>query len=514
MTLEHATAGEAPPGPTPRASVLTAVRAVPRPLAALLAAATVLSVAWALFTPALQGADETGHVAYVQHLAETGDGPSVGLTGGRAESQELRAFIRWHNLEPLTGVDTARPGWSQVERDAWDRVEGDLRRDDGAGPNPVGQNPPLYYAYEAVAYTVASGFSLPARLLAMRLANLPLLWVTIVCAWLAIGELFRRRPAPRFAQTVGTGAVALLPMATFMSGIVNPDNLLMATSTAAVALALAALRLGPRPAVLAGLGALAGIGVLAHGRGLALVPAVLVAGALALWRGRGSPVPVRARALGAAAGIALIAVAVVAAGAYSNAHAGDTSLTGELTGSSESGLNDLSGFVEYVWQFYFSPMTNMTPAPGEGLFGYRQLFVEQFLTGAFASLEVKYPDAVYRLMQVLQGLGLVVLIGAVARRWEVVRAHLAQVAVLAAFLLSLMALLHLAAWQDLNGPEAAHLLAGRYLLPVVAVLGATVAFVVDVLPGRVRAGLGAGILALAAALSVGGVALTVVRFDA
>ena len=241
---------------------------------------------------------------------------------------------------------------------------------------------------------------------------------------------------------------------------------------------------------------------------------MLVAGALALWRGRGSPVPVRARALGAAAGIALIAVAVVAAGAYSNAHAGDTSLTGELTGSSESGLNDLSGFVEYVWQFYFSPMTNMTPAPGEGLFGYRQLFVEQFLTGAFASLEVKYPDAVYRLMQVLQGLGLVVLIGAVARRWEVVRAHLAQVAVLAAFLLSLMALLHLAAWQDLNGPEAAHLLAGRYLLPVVAVLGATVAFVVDVLPGRVRAGLGAGILALAAALSVGGVALTVVRFDA
>jgi 4-amino-4-deoxy-L-arabinose transferase-like glycosyltransferase len=514
MSLEHVTAGETPAAPGARASVRDAVRAVPRPLAALLAAATVLSLAWALFTPALQGSDETGHVAYVQHLAETGDGPSVGLTEGGAQSQELEELIRWHNLAPLSGVDTARPGWSDVERAAWDRIEGDLRRDDGAGPNPVGQNPPLYYGYEAVAYRVTSGFSLPTRLLAMRLANLPLLWITIVAAWLAIGELFRRRPAPRFAQTVGTGAVALLPMVTFMSGVVNPDNMLAALSTATLALALAALRLGPRPAVLAGLGALAGLSVLTHGRGLALVPAVVLVGALVLWRGRGGPVSARARALGAVGGLALIAIGLLAATAYSNAHAGDTSFAGELTGSGESGLNDLGGFLEYVWQFYFSPMTNMTPAPGEGLFGYRQLFVEQFLTGAFASLEVKYPDAVYRLMQVLQGLGLVLLISAVARCWEIVRAHLAQVFVLAVFLMSLLALLHLAAWQDLNGPEAAPLLAGRYLLPVAAVLGATVAFLVQVLPSRVRAGLGAGILALAAALSVGGVALTVVRFHA
>jgi len=514
MSLEHAIAEGAPVAATRAERVRSASRAIPRPLLALLGAATLLSVAWALFTPAFQGPDETGHAAYVQKLAETGDGPDVGPTPGGTQSQEMEALIHWQNLAPLVGIDTARPGWSAAERAAWDAVEGDLRRDDGAGPNPLGQNPPLYYAYDSIAYWITSGFSLPTRLVAMRLANLPILWLLIVSAWVAIGELFRRRPAPRFAQTAGTGAVALLPMVTFMSGMINPDNLLAAVSTAAIALSLVALRLGPRPACLLGLGGLAAAGILTHGRGLALAPAVILVGALVLWRGRGGDVPVRARALGALGGLALIALATIGAFAYSNLHADANSLTNELAGSGGSGLDDPSGFLEYVWQFYFSPMTNMTPAPGEGLFGYRQLYVEQFLTGAFASLEVRFPDAVYRLMQVLQGLGLILLIGAVARRWETVRAHLPQVAVLAIFPVCLLALLHLAAWEDLNAPEPATLLAGRYLLPLVAVFGAAVAFVVEVLPPRARAALGSAVLALGASLSIGGIALTVVRFHA
>jgi hypothetical protein len=482
-------------------------RRLPRPLIALLGAATLLSLGWILFTPALQGPDETGHVAYVQQLAETGHGPTTGPTPGGAQSQELQSLIFWHNLQAVLGVATGRPGWTAAEERGWERAQRDARRDDGAGPSVLAQNPPAYYVYDAVAYRVGAGWQLPARLLLMRLANLPLLWLVIIATWVAMGELFRRRP---FARTVGTGAVALLPMVGFMSAVVNPDIALAAASTGAIALSLVGVRVGPRPEVLLGLGALGLLGVLIHGRGLALVPAIALVVALLLWRGRGGPVAARTRALAAAGAAALMGLGVVLAVAYSNAHAGSTSFGGELTGSSSSGLSDLSGLAEYVWQFYFSPLTDMQQVAEVG---YRQIFVEQFLGGAFGSLEVRQPVAVYRTLEVAQGIGLLVLFGAIVARWALVRRHAAQALVLVLFTVCTLGVLHVAAWQDLS-QAGATLLVGRYLLALVAVLGAAIAFVVAVLPKRLGVALGAVVLSGGAALSVGGIALTVVRFHA
>jgi hypothetical protein len=322
-----------------------------------------------------------------------------------------------------------------------------------------------------------------------------------------MGELFRRNV---FARTVGTGVVALLPMVSFMSAVVNPDIALAAASTGAIALGLVGVRLGPRPDVLLGLGALGLLGVLIHGRGLALVPAIALVIVLLLWRGRGGPVAARTRALAAAGAAALMGLGVVLAVAYSNAHAGSTSFSGELTGSSSSGLSDLSGLAEYVWQFYFSPLTDMQQVAEVG---YRQIFVEQFLGGAFGSLEVRQPVAVYRTLEVAQGIGLLVLFGAIVARWALVRRHAAQALVLVLFTVCTLGVLHVAAWQDLS-QAGATLLVGRYLLALVAVLGAAIAFVVAVLPKRLGVALGAVVLSGGAALSVGGIALTVVRFHA
>jgi hypothetical protein len=55
---------------------------------------------------------------------------------------------------------------------------------------------------------------------------------------------------------------------------------------------------------------------------------------------------------------------------------------------------------------------------------------------------------------------------------------------------------------------------GRYLLPLVAVFGAAVAFVVAVLPRRLGVALGATVLASGVALTVSGIAMSVVRFNA
>lgn len=485
--------------------------AFPRPLAALLAAATVLSIGWALFTPPLSGPDESGHAAYVQQLAQTGHGPHAGDTDGKPVSSEMEALIGWRNLDSVIGVATARPGWSAAERAAWERAVRDADRGDGTGPNPLAQNPPLYYGYDAIAYQVGRGWSLPTRLLLMRLANLPLLWIVIGCGWLAIGEVFRR--AGVFARTVGTGAIALLPMVTFMSGVINPDIALTAVSTAAIALSLAAVRIGPRPATLLGLGVLGALAVLIHARGLALLPPIALVILMVLWRGRRDVSAGRLLGLGAGA-VLLAAIGVLTAIAISNGHAGTTSFSGEVTGSSSSGLGDLSGLLDYVWQFYFSPLTGMAPPPADVVLGYRQIFVEQFLGGEFGSLEVHYADAVYRALQVAQGLGLIALVVVFARRWERVRAHAAQAVVLLGFVVSTLLLLHVAAWQDLAAPPHASLLAGRYLLPLVSVFAIALTAVVASVPPRAKVVLGSAVLASGAALSVAGLLLTVVRFDA
>jgi hypothetical protein len=488
---------------------MTGRRRFPRPLAALLVAATLLSIGWILFTPALQGPDETGHVAYVQYLAENGHGPTTGETPGGSQSQELQALIFWHNLQAVLGVSTGRPGWTPAEQQGYDRARRHARRDDGRGPNALAQNPPAYYVYDAVAYKLGGGWQLSARLLLMRLANLPFLWLIIAATWVIMGELLGRRPFPRL---VGTGAVALLPMVTFMSSVVNPDIALAAISTGAIAVALVGVRIGPRLEVLLGLGALAMLGVLTHGRGLALLPATVLVIALLLWRAGGGPIPARVRALGTAGALGLMGVGLIAAIVYSNAHAGGTSLTGELTGSSSAGAGHLSGLFEYVWQFYFSPLTEMQPAPGSDI-GYRQIFVEQFLAGTFGSLDVKLPIAVYRVLEVAQAIGLLVLFGALVRRWDLIRRHAAQAIVLVVFTVCTLGLLHVASWQDLSEANAT-LMAGRYLLPIAAVFGAAVAFVVAVLPRRLGVALGATVLASGVALTVGGIAVTVVRFNA
>ena len=63
-------------------------RTVPRPLAALLAVATIQVVAWILVLPPFQGPDEDAHFAYVQHLAETGEATDRHAGSGMSYSTE------------------------------------------------------------------------------------------------------------------------------------------------------------------------------------------------------------------------------------------------------------------------------------------------------------------------------------------------------------------------------------------------------------------------------------------
>lgn len=487
-----------------RARARPRLAAIPRPLRGLLVACTLLSVAWAVAMAPLQGPDEHNHAGYVQNLAETGGGPSFGETTGGSWSTEQLQLQYWQNLLSLIGIVDARPGWNPAEEAAYQRFVDKMpanARSDGEGPNPVGQNPPFYYAYETIPYWLSRWTELPTRLLAMRLANIPLYLLIVTFAWLAAGEVFGRR---RRAQTIAAGSVGLLPQLAFMSGVVNPDIMLATVWAGFAYLALVAVRVGPTPPVLLGLGGAAALSALTHGRGLAAIPALLIVLAVVLWRAR--PWTRRLLAWGAGA-VAALGAGIGIAVAYSNAHGGVSSIGGEV--GSTTGAGSIKGFLSYLWQFYLPPLRTMSPQGPP--YGYRQVYVEG-LGGTFGSLEIQYPLWVYDALQLAAGIGLVLLMATVARRWEAVRARAAQIVVVAAFPVSMLGVLHASAYRDLQTPPFDPLLVGRYLLPLLVSMGLAIAFVCVSLPRRWGGLLGTLILTAFTVLSLTGLGMTVARF--
>jgi hypothetical protein len=289
-----------------------------------------------------------------------------------------------------------------------------------------------------------------------------------------------------------------------MSGVVNPDIMLAAVWAALAYLALVAVRVGPRPKVLIGLGAVAGLSALSHPRGLAGVLALVMILAVVLWRARPWTRRMAAWTVG---GFAVLAVGVAGALAYSSAHGGGSSIGGEV--GSATGAGSIKGFLSYVWQFYLPPLRTMTPQGPP--YGYRQVFVEG-LGGTFGSLEITYPLWVYDALQLAAGIGLILLVMCVVRRWERVVAHGAQVLVMCALPLAMLAVLHVSAYRDLQGPPYDPLLVGRYLLPLVVPMGLAIAFVCSSLPRRTGAWLGTLVLTTFTVLCMTGLALSVARF--
>ncbi len=482
------------------------LRATPRPLVLLLATAAVLSLAWAIVLPPFQGPDESEHFAYVQHLAETGDAPSPTAYGGAgSHSTEQQRAMDGLGLRLAMGTPGAQPSWSEADQAPWrafERTLPDAARKDGDGVNPIGKNPPLYYAYEAVAYRVSPSSSLWSRLLAARAASILLFLATVALTWVAVSELTRRV----WARTLATGLVALQPQLVSLSAIVNADILLVTVWTAFLALAIRALKRGPSARRVVGLCALAAASALTHGRGIALLPALAVVLACTYWHHRPA---LRAALRWTGAGLALLGVALVAFRLFTAGNG--SSLYGGQTDYIHQGGFKLSEFASLVWQFYLPPLPNMQ-APLGPSYGYRQMYIETFF-GAFGWLEVRYPQRIYSAIQLAAAGGLLALYtAAVVRRRELWRQRHVAIGV-AAITLALIALLHLVSYLALLGsPDP--LIVGRYLLPLVAVFALAAAFVATSLPRRLGPLLAALLLGAAVALQLGGLGMVALRFYA
>jgi len=510
VTTTHEPVERAPAASGLPARVRARLRGVPAPLALLLGVAAVLSLSWSLATAPLQAPDETDHVGYVEHLAETGKIPSATAGPGGAYAGDEDLALQQTGLLKLLQNRQVRPQWtSQAERQfraAEDRLPAGAGKT-GGGPNSVGKNPPLYYAYEAVGWKLTPGGHFFGRLFVLRALSGLCLLALVLFTWLTAGEAFARRRLP---QTVATGCVALLPMAGFMSGIVNTDIMLAAVWTAFLWIALRTVRLGLTWQRAALLSLIVVLSVLTHGRGLALVPPLFVALGVAWLRHRRS---LRAT-LTAAAGSAgvLIAGFVVYRLAASAAGSGGSLYGGEVNLGNKSAFS-IRQLLSSIWQFYLPKLDSMAPRLGPGI-GYRQIFVQQYFAGVFSSFEVYFPYWVYDAVQVavvVLGIALytlgIVRFRAALRVWPVI-------VVLAATLGSMLLFLHIASYRALVNGGDNPLIVGRYLMPATAIFGVAVGAICAALPRRAGAIVGAVVLVGLLALSLGGLALNVERFYA
>jgi 4-amino-4-deoxy-L-arabinose transferase-like glycosyltransferase len=502
-----ATAIRAPAHPSRWRRLRARARRTPRPLALLLAVAALQSLAWDVALPAFQGPDEDTHFAYVQHLAETGEVPSA-TTGGSAYSSEEEEALVTLNLLPLIGDPNSRPAWSEADLKAWHAVERTINsagRANGAGPNPIAKNPPLYYAAMSIPYRLFLWLPLLKRLFVMRLFNALCYLATIAMTWLLAGELFG---SVRWKQLLAAATVALEPQLSFMSAVINADNLLIALCTAVLLASVRLVTRGPSMARVLTASALTAAAILTHGRGLVTLPVLAVALLVAWVKFRPSTADALRRAAAAAATVGVAFLAYVAFG-----RGGGSLYGGQITELNSKTSFNLRQFASSIYEFYFPRLLSMQPRLGPA-YGYKQVFIDTFY-GSFGWLEVKFTERIYDVLQLLSALGLVGLYTAVVARWRRLWVAWPVVAVMLTLLATNLLFLHYVSYRALLSDNGADpLIVGRYLLPMVSLFGLAIAFTLGSLPRRLGPPMAALVLALGVLLSLGGIGITVVRFYA
>ncbi|MGA2009483.1 MAG: DUF2142 domain-containing protein, partial [Solirubrobacteraceae bacterium] len=423
-----------------------------------------------------QSPDEPAHFAYVQSLAENLRLPGAADRPGESSDQGF-ADASVGASRGAFWPGPAPPDWSRADEGAYlarEHGSDPPSRTDGGGASSADQNPPLYYLYGALAYLIDRGGTTFGQLFAIRIAGVLLLVLTTIGAWLLAGETFGRR---RLAQLACAAVAGLWPMATFMSTAVNPDALLMPTWTWTLWLGARVInrRAPARDAV--ALCAMTAAAILTKATSYALVPAVLLALVIG-WRRRAPSE--RGPALRRIAAPAL-ALVVPVVGWLALTRALGRSAVNTIATSAAHPFN-VRQFLSYLWQFYFPRLPFLIPFRTTPELPVYDIWVHQF-TGVFGWLDVYLPPWMYPAAASAAAALAIVALALLSRLRE--RRSLALLAFFALALIGLLGLLHITEYRALIS-GGGQFVQGRYLLPVVGLLGLAVGLVVSRVPARAR----------------------------
>lgn len=454
-------------------------RRPPAALGALLAVSTLLAVTWAAVLPAFQAPDEQAHFNYVQSL-----GARHTLPGDPKRpffSTEVTQAITAVNSDQVAGQQPVKPEWNPQIEQRWAATQATAPRDDGGGAGPATAYPPTAYAWQAIGYAAASHGTLFDQLFAARLMSALWLPITVLGTWLLAGEVLGRR---RLLQTAAAAVPALVPMVAFVSSSVSPDGMLFATWTLALWLGVRCVKRGVPLRDGAAFLAVVAVACTVKPTSYALLPAAALVVVLGVLARRSRPIPRRV----AVAGMAVAGIAAIVGAAVFIAATQATATTG---GVSATNWREL---LSYVWQYYLPRLPMQQDYRiGSGGFPLLQVWITEGW-GAFGWLEVKFEPWVYRVLGVLTvGIFAAALVALVrARRaidWKVF-------SFLALAFISLVAGLH---WTDFHQLEAESksFMQGRYLFPVIGIIGLALAGAIALVPTRLRgAALGAAVAGL------------------
>ena len=458
-------------------------RRVPPGLAGLLLTVVVVGIVWALLVPPWQTPDEIAHYAYAQDLAENFRLPPPAPTGAAAPHQESTDQGVADNAAGASRgafyPQSSPPEWDPAVWKAYqaeERARPAPSRSDGGGPNPAATNPPLYYLYADIGYFLGYGGTAFGRLYSMRLWGVLMVALNALGGWLLAGEVLGRRRLPQLA----CGAVVgLLPMWTFMGASVNPDSLMVPLWTFALWLgARVIIRRAPvRDAV--ALCAVAAAAVLTMATSYALLPAVALA-LFAGWRGRP---PEERRATLRPLGLASLALVVPVLAWVGLGRALGRSAINIVAAGAHPTPFSIRQFLSYIWQFYLPRVPGMTLFRWTGGLPAYDVWLKEG-TATFGWLDVPLAAWIYKATAIVLGVvGLAALWFVAKLRGQVA---LWLIAFFALAVVALLAGLHYTEYRSIINDQG-HILQGRYLLPVIGVLGLIFGFVVSRIPPRFRA---------------------------
>jgi len=463
---------------------------------------------WTFVIPPFQVPDEISHFGYVQYLAEEGRPPPQGPIGQYSPQEQ-------NTLDALSFVVVSGHG---EQRGIMNSVEQQgLREELASSGSPVGEGgsssatdqPPLYYALEAVPYLLSPSREILARLELMRALSALMAALTVLCIYMFLRELM---PGTPWAWTVGALLVAFQPMFCFIGAGVQGDNLLFLASAATfLGLARAFRRgLSTKRAALIGLATVAG--VLAKLTFIALLPGIALALALLAWRAWPSGKGQALRSLAVAS--AIVVIPALAYGILNTSvwHRGGVTaggVAGATTSTNAPGqIINFRETLDYIWQLYLPRLPFM----------YREFSYYPLITtwldgtvGQFGWLDYTFPRWVYTVAHWLfAGLGVLALVTVVRMR-SAIRPWLGMLVCFAVMTVGLLAAI---------GDAGIHYRAStndvfeqaRYLFPLLAFYGLFMVLAARGVGRRWAPALGAALVVLAMAHGLFAETLTISRY--
>jgi 4-amino-4-deoxy-L-arabinose transferase-like glycosyltransferase len=423
------------------------------------------AVCWSFVTPAFQVPDEPDHYAYVKQLFETRSLPSSGAEPTSREIVDTLVGLRYPQMreQPQNTAIVSAAEESELQRDV---ALADQGNEAGSAAAGVATNePPLYYAIEAIPFGLAKGGSALDRLALMRLASALFAGLTAMFAFLFVRETL---PGARWAWIVGGLAVALTPLLGFMSGAVNPDAMLFSVSAAIFYCLARAFRRGFDTAAAIAIGTLTAVGFLTKLNFIGLAPGILLG--LVVLAVRGARSSGRAAYLRLALSLA-IALSPVLLYTAINALSGHRTL-GVVSAATHYLHGSIPAQLNYIWQLYL-PRLPGTVNDFPGLFPAQQLWFKGYV-GLYGWLDTPFPGWVDHLALIpAAAIALLCGRGLFASR-ATLRSRASELGVYALIALGLLALI--GADSYLAYPRiVAEYAQVRYLLPLLPLFGAAVA---------------------------------------